>query len=118
MLTCYSALLYLLAIYTKDGTVSPQQALVMTGFTPTQRLDWLAVQPELKNAQDSIKKLLAQYEMFLEKTSHGDAALTEIFSDHSAGATLVADSYKFGDLMFEALSAIGKDSQFFRLIVV
>lgn len=118
MLTCYSALLYLLAIYTKQGTVSPPQALVMTGLTPIQRLDWLVDQPELKNAQDSIKRLLAQYEKFLEKTSQGDKALIDVFNDHAAGASLVSDSYTFGDLMFEALYAIGKGNQFFRLIVV
>src|SRR6202023_3331392 len=39
LITCYSAILYLLAIFRKNGTVSPQDALEMIDFTPTQRLE-------------------------------------------------------------------------------
>ncbi|MBI3474278.1 MAG: hypothetical protein HY010_00975, partial [Acidobacteria bacterium] len=41
LLTCYSALLYLLAVYGREQTVSPTDALAMIGLTPTERLEWL-----------------------------------------------------------------------------
>ena len=38
MLTCYSAILWLLAIYAKKNSVSRDDAFAMTGMTPTERL--------------------------------------------------------------------------------
>jgi hypothetical protein len=118
MLTCYSALLYLLATYAREGTVSPKQASDMTKLTPTQRLEWLKKQPELLEARGTITDLILQYERFLENTSRGDNALKEIFSDPQKSAACMAESYKFGDMMFKALYAIGRETKLFRLIAV
>src|SRR5262245_52132623 len=52
LLTCYSALLYLLAIYTRKGTVTPLDARKMIRLTPTERLEWLLDQPRLKDAHE------------------------------------------------------------------
>jgi len=41
LLTCFSALLYLLAIYTERDSVSPDDAAAMIRLTPTARLKWL-----------------------------------------------------------------------------
>lgn len=118
MLTCYSALLYLLAIYSREETVSPQDASDMTKLTPTERLEWLLDQEKFKGAGDNVKRLLAQYEQFLEHTSRGDKALTEIFTDPQRSAACMAESYRFGDLMYETLVAVGSGTKLFRLIMV
>ena len=45
MLTCYSALLCLLAVYARGKTVSPKDALEIISQTPTERLDALTRRP-------------------------------------------------------------------------
>ena len=42
MLTCYSAIVYLLAIYAKSNTVRPDDVRKMVALTPTRRLERLA----------------------------------------------------------------------------
>ena len=39
LLTCYSAILYLIAIHYQNGSVHPSDAREMTELTPTQRLE-------------------------------------------------------------------------------
>jgi hypothetical protein len=39
LLTCYSALLYLLSIFQSNGTVHPADVINMVGLSPTQRLE-------------------------------------------------------------------------------
>lgn len=116
MLTCYSALLFLLAVYKIDGTVSPARAKEMTKLTPTGRLEWLLNQHSFRDIHQSISKLLEQYAEFLARMNEPEASLAEKFEDNSSD--WVKKSYEFGDTIFEILSALGKDTRFFRLIVV
>ncbi len=60
LLTCYSALLYLLAVHRERGTVTPDDALAMIRMTPTERLQWLLQQSSLDAAQ-KVQQLLEQY---------------------------------------------------------
>jgi hypothetical protein len=62
LLTCYSAVLYLLAIYDQQKSVHPQDALNMIALTPTGRLEWLRDQNSLTDARNTIEKLLEHYE--------------------------------------------------------
>jgi hypothetical protein len=66
LLTCYSGLLYLLAVCAGQRTVSPSDAMAMINLTPTERLDWLLGWNDLAQAPGAIRKLIAQYEQFLE----------------------------------------------------
>lgn len=50
LLTCYSAILYLVAVYVQNKTVHPQDARAMIELTPTQRLEALRSQPHLLDA--------------------------------------------------------------------
>lgn len=118
LLTCYSALLYLLAVYVNQRTVSPSEALAMIAITPTQRLEWLLTQPHLAQAHSAIQKLLDQYEIFLETTNFAEKELVEGFSDSSRARTYMSDASKFGDLVFEVLRSIGGNNPFHRLLVV
>src|SRR5713226_3280643 len=62
LLTCYSALLYLLAVFARDKTVSPTDAVNMIALTPTGRLEWLATQSHTSEAHSSVISLLGCYE--------------------------------------------------------
>ena len=118
MLTCYSALAYLLAKYCINNTVSIEDAITMTSLTPTQRLEDIMEEKKLVSAKDDIARLLEIYNNFLIKTSQGDSVLEDIFSDQGKSKLLMDDSYKFGDSMHNAIKRIGGDSRLYRLMVV
>ncbi|MEO6966783.1 MAG: hypothetical protein ABI076_12960, partial [Acidobacteriaceae bacterium] len=118
LLTCYSALLYLLAVYVDQKTVTPSEALNMIAITPTQRLEWLLTQPYLAQAHLAIQKLLDQYEIFLKTTNFAEKELLVQFSDSSKARTYMSDASTFGDLVFKVLRSIGGDNPFHRLLVV
>jgi hypothetical protein len=118
LLTCYSALLYLLAIYGSQRTVSPTDAMDMINRTPTERLEWLLGRRSLARAHSVIKKLLRQYELFLKTTNASEEELIRRFMDKKASISYMRDAYKFGDLVFDALATIGGGNRFHRLLVV
>jgi predicted nucleotidyltransferase len=118
LLTCYSALLYLLAIFGEQGSVHPSDAIEMISRSPSQRMEWLIVQPHLANANGLVKRLLTQYETFLETTNMSEAGLIDKFMDKATSADYMSAAYKFGDLMFEVLGAIGNQNPFHRMLVV
>ncbi|MDH2346348.1 hypothetical protein [Bradyrhizobium sp. SSUT77] len=118
LMTCYSALLYLLAVYNARKSVSPADALEMIKLTPTERLEWLRSQTELKDAADTITRLLDQYDLFLEATNSKESELIQRFMDKDASHSHMKAASEFGDTMFEALAKIGNGSRFFRLLVV
>jgi predicted nucleotidyltransferase len=116
MLTCYSALLFLLAVYKLDGTVSPERAKEMTRLTPTERLEWLLQESSFSEVHKQVSELLEKYDDFLKRTDQPKEKLKELFESNSKD--WVQKSYKFGDTLFDILSALGKDTKFYRLIVV
>lgn len=121
LLTCYSAILYMLMIFTEKGTVSPDDVLAMTGRTPTQRLEWLRDRSGSGRSRVPIEELLTQYEIFLKTTSVDEAELLARFANKRESVKFMEEAYRFGDLAFKALQAIGEGSernQFYRLLVV
>jgi len=118
LLTCYSALLYLLAVYSLRGTVSPADAMEMVGLTPTGRLEWLLDQAGLARAHGKAGELLAQYERFLETTNAEEKDLVRRMMDKEISQIYMGAAYKFGDLVFEVLTSIGNGNRFHRLMVV
>ena len=118
LLTCYSALLYLLAVYGRQSSVAPLDALAMIRLTPTQRLEWLLAQSDLADAHAAIKKLLDQYEHFLQTTNAEEKELVSRFLDKNTSREYMNNAYKFGDFVFEVLNCIGKGNRFHRLLVV
>ncbi len=118
LLTCYSAILYLLAVYARENTVTREDALNMIQLTPTERLEWLMDQPQLADAHETLEKLLAQYERFLETTNVREEDLIQVFMKKRTSNSYMQAAYRFGDLIFEAMRRIGQASRFHRLLVV
>ncbi|PAY07136.1 hypothetical protein CK489_15125 [Bradyrhizobium sp. UFLA03-84] len=90
----------------------------MTKLTPTERLEWLRVQPYLGDAKATIEKLLEQYDRFLDTTNLKEEDLIQKFLDKNTRHQYFEAAHEFGDSMFRALTTIGKDSAFHRLLVV
>jgi hypothetical protein len=118
LLTCYSALLYLLAIYSARKSVSPIDAVQMTKLTPTERLEWVRDQRDFAAAKDTINELLAQYERFLGTTNYSKDVLITQFLDKEVSRRYMAAAHEFGDSMFRVLTLIGSENPFYRLLVV
>ena len=120
LLTCYSALLYLAAVFSKNGTVSPDDAAKMILLTPSERLEWLLSQRELKSVHLKIQALIKSYEEFLHLTDASEDELVKRFLDSQKSRKYFESANRFGDLMFEVLEAIGKQRKnpFYRLLIV
>ena len=120
MLTCYSAILFLLNKYMLHGTVTPDDALEMTKWTPTMRLDQLLSEPKCHEAFGAIRRLLERYQKFLEITNASEESQLKLFATGESSRGHIAEAYEFGDSVAEALYAIGGStaSRFYRLLVV
>lgn len=118
LLTCYSALLFLLTLHKENGTVGVDDAKQMVSFTPTQRLEWLAAKPILANAQDAIANLLSSYEGFLSNTACPEDELVQLFLQKEVSRQYFKEAAGFGEQMFHVLSVIGEGQLFYRMLVV
>lgn len=118
LLTCYSCLLFLLAVFGAHQTVSPADAIAMIRLTPKERLEWLLGQSDLAHAHDQIGKLLEKYERFLHVTNAPEKELIDRFLDKATAHSYMYAAYEFGDGVFEVLNSIGNGNRFHRLLVV
>ena len=119
LLTCYSALLYLLATFVTQRTVHPEDAVSMARLSPTERLDWLVANKDLTDeARKTVSQLLEHYERFLQATDHPKSDLIDTFLDPEQGREHFRLAGKLGDLTCEALKIVGQDSAFNRVLVV
>lgn len=118
LLTCYSALLYLLYIYQRQKSVTPGNARHMVELTPMGRLEFLLGQTDLFQIHGKLKDLLEQYERFLDTSNQSKSALVGQFLDREIGRKLLREASQFGDLVFDLLAEIGAGSRFHRLLVV
>ncbi|MBW8321839.1 MAG: nucleotidyltransferase domain-containing protein [Arenimonas sp.] len=116
MLTCYSALIYLLAVFRLEKTVSIDRAKEMAKLTPTKRLEWIKGNPDLRDCHDVTNRLLERYSEFLQMTDLPKEELWLKFEENNKD--WARRSYEFGDMVAEALVCVGDNSRFYRLISV
>jgi hypothetical protein len=118
LLTCYSALIYMLHRFSLTGTVTPDDAIQMAHLTPAGRLEDVAKNSAGVDIQDNIGKILEKYELFLRTTNQSEDQLTTLFEDDMRFREYMANASKLGQSVFHALNAIGRENHFHRLIVV
>jgi predicted nucleotidyltransferase len=118
MLTCYSAVLYLLFIYGKQGTVTPIEAQAMVSLTPTARVEFVSVKLNGAEPATSIVDFLAKYERFLEVTNVSEDDLVNVFSDDLEAHKLRDEQSDFGDLAYTILYTIGHENSLYRRLVI
>jgi len=116
LLTCYSALLYLLAEFTIKGTVDKTAALAMTRLTPMERVADLPTSSS--EATETKAKLVACDEKFLVETDASDDELVGRFMDPERSGDYSNDARLMGDAVHDLLRSVGTDSRFYRLLVV
>jgi hypothetical protein len=118
LLICYSALLYLLAIYGRKNTVTPDDVMQMIRKTPTERIEWLLSQDDVADAHAPLRKLLQQYEAFLTTTNVPEDELIKTFLHNKTATDYMGRANALGQSVFDALQLIGKGSRLHRLLVV
>lgn len=125
MITCYSAVMYLLARHIVANTVSPQDVKDMVALTPSERLEWITlyVHPTGDDGQrftDLMHEVVEDYSSFLA-FSHGPREKIEAEFD-SNFAQWREDSYNFGRKFAEALTILGQSSSpfdgLYRIILI
>jgi hypothetical protein len=118
LLTCYSALVYLLALHKVQNTVTPQDTREMVSKTPTERLEHLLRDEKFASAHTKIDELMTSYEKFLEKTNAEENTLIQQFLDESKSREFSLQINEFGDLVHQILQIIGSQSRLYRLLIV
>lgn len=118
MLTCFSALLFLLYIYSTKGTVTVEDAQTMVQLAPTERLEWIAEQVEDASLTGKLRILNEKYELFLNVTSASEEELIELFSDDAQAHRLRDEQSTFGEIAYDILSSLGRDNKFYRRLVI
>jgi predicted nucleotidyltransferase len=118
LLTCYSALLHLMATWMRKGTVTPSDAMAMVRLTPTERLESLRASKDFRRAHRALDGLLRRYEKFLKDTDAAEETLIERLRAPRAATSMFRDADEFGRQMFEALEIIGRRSRFHQMLVV
>jgi predicted nucleotidyltransferase len=118
LLTCYSALTYLLAKWTVARTVSPVDAMKMAELTPTSRLEWLPTVSGLEETREGVDKILEYYERFLADTDQPEEALVKRFLEKKESSELFKRANTLGDLTYQLMETIGKGNAFHRLLIV
>ena len=117
MITCYSAIIYLVSVFAKNSTVTEENVREMISSTPTERLSKVAEilcqgnpDSELKN---SISNSLSLYAEFIKHT-HRNNDTTEFEKWHT-------QSYNFGAAMEKTLKiagSIGDGPKILRLVLI
>ncbi len=118
LLTCYSALAYMLGVYDRQGTVHPADITEMVRLTPTARLEHLRGLDEHSEAHPALDVALEKYERFLETTASPPDQLLEEFRDKEKAAHRYQEARELGKAVFNVLKALGEDSPFYRLLMV
>lgn len=121
MMTCYSALVYLLNLYKNNNTVHPAEAESMAQRTPLDRLHSVLDDPKNINnkvARDAINRIVDLYDDFLVNTNKADQEQIEMFADPATAKRLNAESYELGHQLARLLIALGNGNSFLRVLLV
>jgi len=118
LLTCYSALAYLLGIFAKHRTVAPDKVEQMVRLSPTERLAWLTSQSGFANAVGIVEKIRSLYEAFLDETDAPEGELVERFRDRERCQRYFKNANDLGKEMYQLINVIGDGNRFHQLLLV
>jgi predicted nucleotidyltransferase len=122
MLTCFSALLYLMGVLSRHRTVSPEHAKEMVTLSPTARLEWLAEELPDEPIRDHVARILRIYEKFLESTESDPKQQVKQFFDNADRKPFQQSQNQFGDCIYDLLALLGTQTEetkrFLRMLIV
>ena len=114
LMTCYSALAYLLFIYAAKGTVTPQACIQMSKMSPLERLQSIKCTEE-----SSQSRIIEAYEEFLLLTDQSEADLvSKILRKDAEVEVTLAKQELLGAAMFDFLQKIEPTPKLLRYFLV
>lgn len=116
MLTCFSAIAYLLYCFSRDGAVSPEAARDMAKITPIDRLDEIKHGTGDMSLKTEIDEVVGRYQTFLQETNKPEPQLLEHMKSNFD--RMRSEAHTFGDHIFEVITKTGKNSRLHRMVVV
>jgi len=126
MITCYSAVMYLLAQHIRANTVTPANVRAMVALTPSERLERVGSDAAIPDKQEAarfaslIANVIADYSAFLELTHREKKEIEAEFDDKFAEWRM--NSYDFGRKFAETLTILGQSGNLFdglyRIILI
>jgi predicted nucleotidyltransferase len=116
IVTCFSAIVYLLAVFTVRRTITPEIVEAMVAVTPTERLLLVAHNAEFKSLQhskelsDTLSQILNDYSSFMELNHlQKEEALQNFEANEDKWR---AQSFAFGAKFAKAMSLIAGEDGF------
>ncbi|MDT7042683.1 nucleotidyltransferase domain-containing protein [Candidatus Nitronereus thalassa] len=116
LITCYSAIFYLMATMGKKDTVTQYDAKKMVYLSPIERLEWLLGEKGFTDFSSKINEILSLYQNFLTKTDQDEKTLVKLFLNDKKSREYLREANKLGDHVFELLRAIGERQKPFNKI--
>jgi hypothetical protein len=117
LLTCYSGVLYLLAVLVRDkGTVSTVAAVEMVRCSPTKRLEFVATLGS--EAEAGVQGILDNYARFLKVCEASKAELEAKFAEAEFKKARIEEAKVFGNDVAALLEKVGADTQLLRYLLV
>ena len=117
VLTCYSALLYLMQVFGEQKTVHPENVREMVAKTPTERLEWIGEQSGFAH-KDMILRILERYEEFLARMDKSEDDLIVLFSDKALVRELNSHAHDIGEAITDLLAKMGPGNDLYRYLIV
>lgn len=117
VLTCYSAIIYLMQVFGEQGTVHDRDVQTMVSKSPTERLEWTAARPGFVH-EKVVWQILEQYEQFLESINREEIELIDIFKDRQKARDFTVDAHKLRDSIADLLQRIGATNDLYRYLIV
>ena len=114
MLTCYSGIVYLMAVYARDGRVQPDDVRAMIAISPTERLESIAsddfgiTRDIAAPLQEAVETALRGYSEFLALTHQGSKSAVKIYNTDEA--MWREKSYAFGRCLSTMIDRLGEVS--------
>lgn len=118
LLTCYSALAYLLAVFSEKRTVAPVDASEMIRLSPTARLEQLKKWSSVAEVSSGVDVLIRSYEEFLNNINASEEHLVGKFMDSESSQSYFRQANDFGDQVYRLLKLLGNETRLHRLLTV
>lgn len=118
LLTCYSALLYMLRTFDAHKTVRPGDMKAICRLSPLDRIFDLRADASIAGAHEYLDQISMGYDKFLAVTDAPEESLIESFQDQRRVDALLQDSYAFAESIFNAVNLVGGKSKLHRMVVV
>ena len=117
LMTCYSAIAYLMALHGRDGTVTPREAIAMVAMTPTERLEVLARDYGEAVGAEPIS-VIELYERFLKHTHADKERLLGSFGDEGYRRTRFEEATRFQAAIVRLMEVVPASPRFRSVLIV